>query len=324
MKKSLIFKNLLAIMLLSNTLFFTSCVKNRNDGATDFSQLAPIVQILEGGLKNFGASALLFPGTDLSDTAYFTINYAATTTAPADVAVTLAVDDAARMAYNAAHPLGQYEKMPDSLFKFTQTAVTVKAGQNYSSAVKFTVYPYKIDPAHSYMAAVSITSASGNNISGNFGTIYLHVIGNPLAGPYNLVGTRYNYTGTVSYAGPIGANANIPAGFVSTTNLTALSPKIALPVDAQTVTMSFSNLGFGTGFEYGYLITGSPGFSSITLDNNVAFNSGNSSIDRFIFTGSYIPPSPTQKPAFHFCTHYNNAAAGGGNDRIIDEAFVHQ
>lgn len=310
-------------MLISNTVFFASCVKNRNDGATDFSQLAPVVQILEGGLKNFGASGLLFPGTDLSDTAYFTINYAASTTAPADVAVTLAVDDAARLAYNASH-LVQYEKMPDSLFKFTQTAVTVKAGQNYSGPVKLTVYPSKISAANSYMVAITITAASGNNISGNFGTIYYHVIGNPLSGPYNLIGTRYNYSGTVSYAGPVGANANIPAGFVSTTNLTALSPKTALSVDAQTVTMSFSNLGFGSGFEFGYLITGGIGFSTITLDYNAAFLTGNSSIDRFIFAGSYIPPSPTQKPAFHFVTHYNNNPAGGGNDRIIDEAFTHQ
>lgn len=324
MKKSLNLKSLVAVMLLSITLFFTSCVKNRNDGAVDFSQLAPIMQILEGGLAHFSASALLFPATDLKDSSGFHVNYAATTTAPKDIVVTLAYDAAALAAYNAANPTAQYAKFPDSIYKFTQTSVTIKAGQTYSDLVYITVYPNKIDPSKSYMFPISITDAQGVKISGNFGTIYYHVIGNPLAGSYNLVGTRYNYLGSVPYGGPVGTNANIPAGFVSTTNLTALSPKTASPIDAQTVTMSFSNLGFGSGFEYGYLITGNATFSAITLDYNTAFLSNNSSIDRFIVAGSYVPPSPTQKPAFRFITHYNNAATGGGNDRIIDEAFTHQ
>ena len=324
MKKSLNLKSLVAVMLLSTMLFFTSCVKNRNDGAVDFSQLSPIMQILEGGLTNFSASALLFPSSDLSDTASFHLNYAATTTAPTDIVVTLAYDAAALAAYNAANPTSPYEKFPDSIFSFTQTKVTIKAGQTYSDLVKLTVYPSKIDPTKSYMFPISITDAQGVKISGNFGTIYYHVIGNPLAGKYDLIGKRYNYSGTVVYAGPVGTNANIPPTFVSTTNLTALSPKNALPVDSKTITMSFSNLGFGSGFEYGYLVTGNATFSAITLNYNTAFLTNNSSIDRFIVAGSYVPPSPTQKPAFHFITHYNNAATGGGNDRIIDEDFKHQ
>ena len=174
------------------------------------------------------------------------------------------------------------------------------------------------------MFPISITDAQGVKISGNFGTIYYHLIGNPLAGKYNLVGTRYNYTGTVAYAGPTGPTTpNIPAGFGSTTNLTALSPKSASPVDGQTITMSFSNLGFGTAFGYGYLITGNATFSAITLGWNDAFVSGDSNIDGFIM--SYVPPSPPQKPAFRVVTHYNNnPTPGAGNDRIIDEAFVHQ
>ncbi|HMC99434.1 MAG TPA: hypothetical protein VKH37_04745, partial [Ferruginibacter sp.] len=94
MKKSLIFGKLVAIVLLSSTLLFTSCVKNRNDGAVDFSQLAPVMQILEGGMVHFSASALLFPASDPVDTAYFHLNYAATTTAPKDITVTLAYDAA--------------------------------------------------------------------------------------------------------------------------------------------------------------------------------------------------------------------------------------
>lgn len=325
MKKSLIFNKLAAILLASSALLLGSCVKNRNDGAVDFSQLSPIVQIVEGGMTNFSASALLFPGTDASDTAYFRVNYAATTTAPTDISVTLSYDAAALAAYNAANPTGQYEVFPDSIWlksAFPKTIV-IKAGQSYSDPVKLTVYPSKINTSKSYMLPITITSASGVNISGNFGTIWYHVIGNPLAGDYSLVGTRYNYSGSVPYSGPTSStNANIPAGFISTNNLTPLSPKTALPVNAATVTMSFSNLGFGSGFEYGYLITGNnAAFTSITLGWNAAFTSANSNIDGFIM--SYTAPTPTQKPKFRLVTHYNNALGGAGSDRIIDEDLVH-
>ena len=336
MKKSLIFKNLAAITLISSATIFASCVKNRNDGAPDFTQISAVMQIINdksgtagsSGLDGFSAAALLLDNSAASDSVAFRLNYAATTVAPANITVTLAFDAAAMAAYNAAHPnpANPYTKFPDSIYTFTQTTVTVKAGTSYSDLVKLYVKPNKVDITKNYMFPISITAAGGVNISGNYGTIYYHLIGNPLAGKYNLVGTRYNYSGTVAYAGPVGAAANIPAGFVSTTNLTALSPKSAAPVDGQTITMSFSNLGFGTGFEYGYLVTANASFSMITLGWNDAFITGDSNIDGFQFAGSYIPPSPTQKPAFHFVTHYNNAATppGSGNDRIIDEAFTHQ
>ena len=85
MKKQLLLKQLSAIAITCSMLLLASCVKNRNEGATDFSQLAPIMQIPEGGLTHFSSSALLFPASDLSDTARFHVNYAATTTAPTDI-----------------------------------------------------------------------------------------------------------------------------------------------------------------------------------------------------------------------------------------------
>ena len=335
MKKSLVFKNLIAILLVGSTVFFASCIKNRNNGAPDFTQLQPVIQIINdkagnaanSGLDGFSAAALLLDNSTASDSAAFRLNYAATGTAPADITVTLAYDAAALIAYNAANPnpVNPYTKFPDSIYTFTQTTVVVKAGTSYSDLVKLYVKPNKIDITKNYMLPISITAAGGVKISGNYGTIYFHLIGNPLAGKYNLIGTRYNFVGTVAYAGPVGSAANIPAGVTGTTNLTALSPKSAAPVDGQTVTMSFSNLGFGSGFEYGYLVTGNATFSAITLGWNDAFITGDSNIDGFIVAGSYLPPSPTQKPAFRFITHYNNnPTPGAGNDRIIDESFTHQ
>jgi len=209
----------LVLLFTAMVASLSACVKNR-EGETSFSGLKPIIQIPEGGLKNFGAGALTFPGTDASDTAWFRINYASTNVASKDVVVKLAFDANAMAAINQnLAPSDQYAKFPDSTYKFTTTQVTVKAGQSYSALVPFVVYPSKLDPTKSYMYPITITDASGNTISGNFGTIYFHVIGNPIAGVYNWDWTRWNNaTGTGSpTASSFTGRANIFAPDNSTT-----------------------------------------------------------------------------------------------------------
>ena len=332
MKKSLNFKSLVAVSLLSTMLFFTSCVKNRNDGAVDFSQLAPIMQILEGGMTHFSGSALLFPATDLIDSTGFHLNYAATTTAPSDITVTLAYDAAALAAYNAANPTTPYEKFPDSIYKFTQTTVTVKAGQTYSDLVNIIVYPYKVNTSRSYMFPISITNASGVSISGNFGTIWYHIIGNPLSGDYQDYGQRFSLTGAVPWSGPAAglglATApgvpcvNPPAPFTCAAPTTTYNYITTFsPVDAQTVQGDMGNVPDPAGPLAQYYVTGNIGFSSISYNFSPTFNAGYSNIAKYI--RGYVAPSPTQKPAFRLITQYNNTTGGAGNDRIIDETFLH-
>lgn len=170
-----------------------SCVKSR-DGATSFDNLKPIVMIREGGLATFGSQALTFPGTDEADTAYFRVNYAAKNVAPTDITITLGVDDNALAKYNSslAPTDSPYYKFPDSIYAFNSTSVTVKAGQSFTDLIPVVVYPSKIDPTKNYMLPISITDASGNEISGNFGTIYYHLIGNPIAGAYYWNWHRWN------------------------------------------------------------------------------------------------------------------------------------
>jgi len=187
----------LILSLSAATMAFPSCVKNRG-GETSFGSIKPVVQIPEGGMANFGASALTFPGTDDVDTAWFRIDFAATNVASKDVTITLGYDANALAVVNSTlDPTSQYAKFPDSTYSFTTTKVTVKSGGNYSAQVPFIVFPSKIDPTKSYMFPISITDGSGNTISDNFGTIYYHVIGNPIAGGYSWDFTRWNNnTGT--------------------------------------------------------------------------------------------------------------------------------
>lgn len=189
-------------MILAAVTMFPSCVKNRS-GETSFSSISPVVQIPEGGMANFGASALTFPGNDASDTAWFRINYAATNVASKDVTVSLGYDANALAVINSTlDPTSQYAKFPDSTYSFSTATATVKSGNNYSAQVPFIVHPSKIDPTKSYMFPISITAGGGATISGNFGTIYYHVIGNPIAGAYSWDWTRWNNnTGTGSPTG---------------------------------------------------------------------------------------------------------------------------
>lgn len=193
---------ILLLTALAGVVSLDSCVKNR-DGETSFNGIKAIVQIPEGGNANFGASALTFPGTDAMDTAWFRINFASTNVSSKDVVVTVGYDAAALAAINAGlNASSQYAKFPDSTYSFTVTKVTVKKGFNYSDPVPFIVFPSKLDPTQSYMFPISITDGGGTTISGNFGTIYYHVIGNPIAGNYSWDFTRWNNnTGTGTPSG---------------------------------------------------------------------------------------------------------------------------
>jgi hypothetical protein len=182
------------------SMFFTlgACVKNRNDSATDFTQIKPIVEIRDNisgvgndaGLAYFGKATLNFSGDP--DTVSFYVNMASVNALDKDVTVTLGVDAAALAAYNAdPNNSVKYDQFPDSVYSFAEKQVTIKAGERVA-LVSLQFFPSKIDPSKNYMLPISITDASGVDISGNFGTIYYHVIGNVLAGSYYQSWYRYN------------------------------------------------------------------------------------------------------------------------------------
>ena len=189
MKSILNIKSVVLAGLLLPMFLLQSCLKDKN-ALTDFSEQStqPIVEIPEGGMGNFGADALNL--TSDPDTVIFHVNLASTDFLNQDVKVTIGYDAAALASYNALGGL-QYQKFPDSIYKLPTTQVTIKAGTR-AVAIPLIMYPSKIDPTQNYMLPISITDASGVSKSGNFGTIYFHLIGNPLAGTYNWDFTRYN------------------------------------------------------------------------------------------------------------------------------------
>src|SRR6478609_5701710 len=104
---------------LSSILLFTvlnSCVKNRNDLATDFSHLTPIVELIAGepittgNPVRFKSIALDISPQPTNLNIY--VNYAAPGLAPNDIDVTLALDPTGLAAYNTAN--GSYYQIPAS------------------------------------------------------------------------------------------------------------------------------------------------------------------------------------------------------------------
>jgi hypothetical protein len=324
-------KKLLTILTAAGLIIFASCSKDKGYDSSEYGlnptdlNGRPIVQILEGGLVNYGAQVLAADIAKAKDTSRFTIAYFdKDLPASEDVSVTIAYDAAALTKYNAANPSTQFSKLPDSTYSIPKTTIIVKKGQKLSPLVDIVTFPLKIDGSKLYMLPITITSTSVSNavISGNNSTIYYHIIGNPLAGKYNVVGTRYNYN-----AGPIAWV--FPAPYptpTNTVNITATNPvKTASAVDGQTIALDIANIGIGV-LDYQYLITADASFANISLDYNSVFLAADqvkfSKVVSYNFIGSGTAANP--KPTFQVITHYNNAAAGTGNDRIMDETFTHQ
>lgn len=189
--------------IIAFALSATGCLKDKPN--VDFSNIAPIAEISSSninptkngpssGLDYFNQATLPYIGADTTFDVTFDVNITGEYPPTKDVTVTLAVDDAKRVAYNAnLTPANQFLQPADSNYSFPVKTAVIKAGTRLA---KFTVTfnPQTLDPAQSYMLPITLTDASGLTISGNLSTIYLHIIGNPLAGVYNWDWKRYNAT----------------------------------------------------------------------------------------------------------------------------------
>lgn len=318
MKKSLLY-------ILAASAMFAGCLKD--DPNTDFSNVEPLAEIstssLNGnlgapssGLDYFKQATLPSFTSDDPFEVTFNVNITGEYAPNKDINVTLSVDDNLRTSYNSGAKTQSngvsFDAMPDSVYSFPTTTATIKAGSRLAQ-FKVTFDPTKYDPSKSYLLPIKISDASGIKISGNLGAIYIHNLGNKLAGVYTVKGTRYNYSGGVSWDG---SPASLPvAGYIATTNLG--NTKTAAPNDTKTIQIPFANVGSG----YDYILTWD-GDPTHALEIDYTFTSVYSNFQTVLV--EFTPPDATHKPSFHIITHYNNAAGGAGNDRIIDETFTHK
>jgi hypothetical protein len=299
-------------------IIFSGCLKD-NTIKQGLDSLGSVVNVQYSGLNYFAQAAVVTAGATAPIENTFTVNIANADgkLTDKDIVVKFAIDDAKRLAYNADPTQLDYELLPDSTYSFPTRTATIKAGTNQVT-LPITFYPNKINPSKLYMLPITLIDASGLVISGNFSTLYYHIIGNPLAGLYNLTGTRTNYTGSVSWSGP---PAPLPAGGTDGTTAAYTTPTVAVPVDATTVKIIMGNVPqpSGAASAYYYISGTDPAFSNITYTQGDEFNAGYTAIGRYIL--NYVAPTASQKARFRLITKYTNAS---GNDRIIDQTFIQQ
>ena len=312
MKKS--FLNILAA-----SVFFTGCLKDTAN--TDFSNVGTLAEIssssLNGtpnapssGLDYFKQATIPAFTSDDMVTITFNVNIASEFPPNKDVTVTVDVDDNLRTTYNAG-PKTQsggvaFDAMPDSVYNFATKTATIKAGSRLATFT-ITVDPTKYDVSHSYMLPIKITDASGIKISSNLGSIYIHNLGNKIAGAYTEVGTRYNYIGSSGWIG----SGPYPGGY-SPADLAGT--KIGAPVNTTKITLDYANLG-SSGYQYSINWNGVEG-AGAAID--VSGNFSDAVIGLTFWTATIDWNGG--KPIIHIVTTYTN---GSGNDRIIDETFKH-
>jgi hypothetical protein len=191
--------NIKWVMGLGAVLLLTSCLKKNDMNIDPDATTANVAELqfiatggttINSGMQYFSGGALLLSPLDAVDTANYNINIAGAAAPDKDVTVTIGIKKSAILDNYSSDSIN-YELMPDSIYSLVSTTATIKAGSRVAHMqIKF--YPTKVDFTRSYMLPVVITNASGVNISSNFGIVYFHIIGNPIAGSYLWDFYRYN------------------------------------------------------------------------------------------------------------------------------------
>ena len=193
------FSNIKKLVLpLFAVAVFSACDKAKTtDQLADKGQ--NMIRVLDyGGVDaNFPNSNISLDPSVPSQTIEFQLEYVGPQVFGNDLTITVAVNDAARTAYNAAGSLIQYESMPAGSYTLDVSSAVIKAGGVFSTPLSITILDASLfDPAVSYMLPVSITNVAGgsNGVKGapSTGTAYFHIIGNPLAGDYLANGYFYH------------------------------------------------------------------------------------------------------------------------------------
>ncbi len=196
MKKKLYLKSTLLLSLI--VLALSSCLKDSR--YVDFSKATPVVEFNLGGLTSFGPDAISAATDTVTEQFAVSVSTASLPTTP--TTITLAIDNAIVTSYDAGNTAVNYLPFPANAFSFTNTKVTIPAGQRVA-IVPVTFYLNKIDKTQSYMLPIKIAGTTGGyTISGNMGIHYYHFIGNVFAGTYT-----YDYTRTPPSGNIVGGSA---------------------------------------------------------------------------------------------------------------------
>lgn len=319
------YKKTLASLFVAASLF-SSCEKVVTPEPLGDKGQSIIKFVTYGGTgTNFSNSGLAFSPTSVSEVLDLNLDYSSVTAFEQDVTVTVGVDLNLVTTYNATQtdPLKKYLPLPAIAYTFPDKQVLIRKGEALSDVFTIEFNPSNIDGSKNFMLPITIKNIVGApagvvKASGT-GTAYFHFIGNPLAGTYNCVGTRYN--------GPAGDQGWAPqtgwvypqALVIPGTFAPAAIPtsKFLAPVTPTITSVYIANLGAGTDRDYYFDID--PSVTTITNINvslTPSFDAGVSNVRWFQKT--YDPANKR----IILLWSYNNLTGGAGSDRIIYEVFT--
>lgn len=291
-------KNL--IVVLAGAFLFAGCFKDvvHNDADT-----TAYFAIANGGTANLASAPLDLTIPD-STILYVNPGIYSPITLTTDVSVKIAINDAARVAYNQQNGTN-YELLPDSLFLLADSSGLVTAGAR-SVNIPLTIYTGKANLTKSYMLPISLTDAQGHPISTDLSTIYYNQLGSPIAGRYAITGVRTDYVGAMA------------SGVISdTVDLSALPVQVTTTVSDSVVAVGYSDLGI-VGWQY--IVT----FNAVTKTVSIAPNAIMINNETGFMNDSFKIDIQDYNPVtrvMHFKTEYNDAS---GNARVVDEYLTPQ
>jgi hypothetical protein len=236
--KTRIFINILFALVIGYGL--TSCLEgdemNTPPGGSppivEMSYVAPGGTLFNSGLEGrfFAAQALLLSPSDESDTITFAVTIQGRQGGVSeDVNVTLQVDPNAVLD-NLSNDKVEYSLMSSDHYTILNNTATIHAGESYVE-FKAVFYPSKMDFTKSTMLPITATNDAGMPTSSNYGKLYFHVIGNPIAGLYTWQFIRYSdaagtgspdgtsFSGETTVFSPVDPTTiNVPTGYYDRAN----------------------------------------------------------------------------------------------------------
>ncbi len=188
---------------------------------------------VNSGIRYFAAQALLLNPTVVNDTITFAVSLGGIDKFDKDINVTLSSPTEALDDFLAKDGIN-YEMMPSNAYDLLSTSGTIPKGETYAE-FQLVMHPSVINLKKNYMLPIVLSSNdAGLTVSSNYGGIYYHSIGNPIAGLYKWEFIRYS----------------TPAG-TGSPDIHTFGDATFAPADGTTVT------GFHTGYYTGpnYFIT---------------------------------------------------------------------
>ncbi|HEX8041266.1 MAG TPA: DUF1735 domain-containing protein [Chryseosolibacter sp.] len=146
--------------------------------------------LVNSGIRYFGNQALLLNPTVDNDTMTFAVTLQGVASYDKDINVTLVTPSEALDDYYYSDSI-VYQMMPSTGYTMLSTTGVIPKGQSYAE-FKVVFHPSQINLGENYMLPITATNDANLPISSNYGYVYYHSIGNPIAGPYSWEFIRYS------------------------------------------------------------------------------------------------------------------------------------